>query len=174
MSINGSSGTRSRKRRILDKAGVILQNQGDAVTPAAQAATWSGGPDGVASGCQGRLVAAGLSDARMRGKGSLATLGSCLKNPAVDLANVPANRERAPKVIPTLLAMPLAGTFAGHRSRYLRHILRFMSKPRIFVSSTYYDLKHVRSSLEAFIERLGYEPILSEKGHCVRSRCSPR
>jgi hypothetical protein len=39
-----------------------------------------------------------------------------------------------------------------------------MSKPRIFVSSTYYDLKHVRSSLEAFIERLGYEPILSEKG----------
>ena len=39
-----------------------------------------------------------------------------------------------------------------------------MSKPRVFVSSTYYDLKHIRSSLETFIERLGYEPILSEKG----------
>lgn len=39
-----------------------------------------------------------------------------------------------------------------------------MSKPRVFVSSTYYDLKHIRSSLENFIEELGYEPILSEKG----------
>ncbi len=39
-----------------------------------------------------------------------------------------------------------------------------MAKPRIFVSSTYYDLKHLRSSLENFIESLGYEPILSEKG----------
>ena len=112
-----SSGTRSRKRRFLYKAGVILQNQGNAVRPAAQAATWSGGPDGVASGCHGRLVAAELSDARVWGKGYLATLDSCLKNPAVDLANLPANRQRAPKVIPTLLGMPLAETFAGHRSR---------------------------------------------------------
>lgn len=40
----------------------------------------------------------------------------------------------------------------------------FMANPRIFVSSTYYDLKHLRSSLENFVERLGYEPILSEKG----------
>jgi hypothetical protein len=32
------------------------------------------------------------------------------------------------------------------------------------VSSTYYDLKHIRSSLENFIEQLGFEPILSEKG----------
>lgn len=39
-----------------------------------------------------------------------------------------------------------------------------MSSPRIFVSSTYYDLKHVRSSLENFIEQLGFESILSEKG----------
>jgi Domain of unknown function (DUF4062) len=38
-----------------------------------------------------------------------------------------------------------------------------MAKPRVFVSSTYYDLKHLRSSLENFIEGLGYEPILSEK-----------
>jgi len=38
-----------------------------------------------------------------------------------------------------------------------------MASPRVFVSSTYYDLKHLRSSLETFIDRLGYEPILSEK-----------
>ncbi|MCA9304380.1 MAG: DUF4062 domain-containing protein [Phycisphaerales bacterium] len=39
-----------------------------------------------------------------------------------------------------------------------------MAKPRIFVSSTYYDLKHVRASLDRFIQSLGFEPILSEKG----------
>jgi hypothetical protein len=39
-----------------------------------------------------------------------------------------------------------------------------MPKPRIFVSSTYYDLKHVRASLDIFIDSLGYEPVLSEKG----------
>ena len=39
-----------------------------------------------------------------------------------------------------------------------------MAKPRIFVSSTYYDLKHVRSSLDLFVESLGFESIVSEKG----------
>lgn len=39
-----------------------------------------------------------------------------------------------------------------------------MSKPRIFVSSTYYDLKHIRRNIEAFIESLGYESILFESG----------
>lgn len=39
-----------------------------------------------------------------------------------------------------------------------------MAKPRVFVSSTFYDLKHIRSSLDNFISSLGYEPILSEKG----------
>jgi hypothetical protein len=39
-----------------------------------------------------------------------------------------------------------------------------MAKPRIFISSTYYDLKHIRSSLELFVESFGYEPVLSEKG----------
>lgn len=37
-----------------------------------------------------------------------------------------------------------------------------MSCPRIFVSSTYYDLKHVREIIRDFIEDLGYEPVLSE------------
>jgi len=39
-----------------------------------------------------------------------------------------------------------------------------MAKPRVFVSSTFYDLKHIRSSIENFIDTLGYESILSEKG----------
>ena len=38
-----------------------------------------------------------------------------------------------------------------------------MARPRVFVSSTYYDMKHLRSSIENFIEQLGYEPVLSEK-----------
>lgn len=40
-----------------------------------------------------------------------------------------------------------------------------MARPRIFVSSTYYDLKYIRASLELFIDSLGYEPILSERGY---------
>jgi hypothetical protein len=39
-----------------------------------------------------------------------------------------------------------------------------MAKPRIFISSTYYDLRHIRASLETFVYSLGYEPLLSEKG----------
>lgn len=39
-----------------------------------------------------------------------------------------------------------------------------MARPRVFVSSTYYDLKHIRSSIERFVESLGFESILSEKG----------
>jgi hypothetical protein len=37
-----------------------------------------------------------------------------------------------------------------------------MPCPRIFVSSTYYDLKHVREIIREFIENLGYQPVLSE------------
>lgn len=40
-----------------------------------------------------------------------------------------------------------------------------MARPRIFVSSTYYDLKHIRADLERFIKEQGYEPILNEKGN---------
>lgn len=39
-----------------------------------------------------------------------------------------------------------------------------MAKPRIFISSTYYDLKHIRASLEIFVESLGFEAILAEQG----------
>lgn len=39
-----------------------------------------------------------------------------------------------------------------------------MAKPRIFVSSTYYDLKHIRKNLESFIESMGYDSVLFESG----------
>ena len=39
-----------------------------------------------------------------------------------------------------------------------------MAGPRVFISSTFYDLKHIRSSLEQFVENLGYDAVLSEKG----------
>lgn len=40
-----------------------------------------------------------------------------------------------------------------------------MAKPRIFVSSTYYDLRHIRNDLERFIKEQGYEPVLNEQGN---------
>ena len=40
-----------------------------------------------------------------------------------------------------------------------------MAVPRVFVSSTYYDLKQVRVDIEKFLKELGYEPILNEFGH---------
>ncbi|MEX0742159.1 MAG: DUF4062 domain-containing protein, partial [Phycisphaeraceae bacterium] len=40
-----------------------------------------------------------------------------------------------------------------------------MAKPRIFVSSTYFDLRVVRADLERFIRENGYEPVLFEHGH---------
>ena len=40
-----------------------------------------------------------------------------------------------------------------------------MAKPRIFISSTYYDLRLVRGDLERYIKELGYEAILFERGH---------
>jgi hypothetical protein len=48
-----------------------------------------------------------------------------------------------------------------------------MARPRIFVSSTYYDLKHVRASLDAFISSLGFEPILFEQGDIAFSPDGP-
>jgi hypothetical protein len=39
-----------------------------------------------------------------------------------------------------------------------------MPAPRVFVSSSCYDLKYIRENLNYFIRSLGYEPILSEEG----------
>lgn len=48
-----------------------------------------------------------------------------------------------------------------------------MGKPKVFISSTYYDLKHLRSSLENFIQSLGFESVLSEKGDIAYSPDMP-
>ena len=40
-----------------------------------------------------------------------------------------------------------------------------MAKPRVFISSTYYDLKHVRADIDRFIKELGYDPVLNEQGN---------
>ena len=39
-----------------------------------------------------------------------------------------------------------------------------MARPRIFISSTFYDLRQVRSDIERAILELGYEPIRHETG----------
>lgn len=39
-----------------------------------------------------------------------------------------------------------------------------MAKPRIFISSTFYDLKYIRTEIDQFLENLGYQPIRNEEG----------
>ena len=39
-----------------------------------------------------------------------------------------------------------------------------MPAPRVFVSSTFYDLRYIRENLKYFVKSLGYEPVLSEEG----------
>ena len=39
-----------------------------------------------------------------------------------------------------------------------------MAKPRVFISSTFYDLHQIRVELDKFLESLGYEPVRSEEG----------
>ena len=39
-----------------------------------------------------------------------------------------------------------------------------MAKPRVFISSTFYDLRQIRVELDKFIEGLGYEPVRNEEG----------
>lgn len=39
-----------------------------------------------------------------------------------------------------------------------------MAAPRVFISSTYYDLKHVRNDIDDFIRSLGYTPVMHDRG----------
>ena len=39
-----------------------------------------------------------------------------------------------------------------------------MATPRVFISSTYYDLRHVREDIGNFIKSLGYDPVMHDKG----------
>lgn len=39
-----------------------------------------------------------------------------------------------------------------------------MAKPRVFVSSTFFDLRQIRADLRSFLVNMGYEPVLAERG----------
>jgi len=39
-----------------------------------------------------------------------------------------------------------------------------MARPRVFISSTFYDLKQIRADLDSFIRRMGYESVRNESG----------
>ena len=39
-----------------------------------------------------------------------------------------------------------------------------MAKPRVLISSTFYDLSHARTDLSQFVKNIGYEAVLSERG----------
>jgi len=45
-----------------------------------------------------------------------------------------------------------------------------MAKPRVFISSTYYDLRVIRADLERFLKELGYDPVMFERGHIPYGR----
>ncbi|HLL75310.1 MAG TPA: DUF4062 domain-containing protein [Pyrinomonadaceae bacterium] len=40
-----------------------------------------------------------------------------------------------------------------------------MAIPRVFISSTFYDLRQVREDIERFVRELGYEPVRNETGN---------
>ena len=48
-----------------------------------------------------------------------------------------------------------------------------MALPRVFISSTYYDLKQVRNNIGDFIKGLGYEPIMHEKSGVAYTQSAP-
>ena len=39
-----------------------------------------------------------------------------------------------------------------------------MARPRVFISSTFYDLKQIRADLDNFIRSLGYDVVRNEEG----------
>lgn len=45
-----------------------------------------------------------------------------------------------------------------------------MAKPRVFISSTYYDLKSVRADLARFIQDQGFDTVLNERGTVTYSK----
>ena len=48
-----------------------------------------------------------------------------------------------------------------------------MAKPRVFVSSTFFDLRQVREDLNRFISGMGYQSILFEAGDIAYGKDSP-
>jgi hypothetical protein len=39
-----------------------------------------------------------------------------------------------------------------------------MARPKVFISSTFYDLRQIRDDLKRFVRDLGYEPVRHETG----------
>lgn len=48
--------------------------------------------------------------------------------------------------------------------------VRSVARLRVFISSTYYDLKYVREDVARFVEEQGYEPVLFERGEVPYGR----
>ena len=48
-----------------------------------------------------------------------------------------------------------------------------MAKTRVFISSTYYDLKYVRDDIERFVLELGDEPVRHETGNIPYAKDTP-
>lgn len=48
-----------------------------------------------------------------------------------------------------------------------------MAAPRVFISSTFYDLRYIRDDLERLIKEIGYEPVRHETGSIPYSKESP-
>lgn len=48
-----------------------------------------------------------------------------------------------------------------------------MAAPRVFISSTYYDLRHVRDDIGDFIKALGYEPVMHDRGNVAYTQSEP-
>ncbi len=48
-----------------------------------------------------------------------------------------------------------------------------MAAPRVFISSTFYDLKQVRNNIGDFIKSLGYEPVMHERAGVAYSQTTP-
>lgn len=48
-----------------------------------------------------------------------------------------------------------------------------MAVPRVFISSTYFDLKQVRNNIGDFIKGLGYEPVMHERSGVAYTHTTP-
>lgn len=48
-----------------------------------------------------------------------------------------------------------------------------MAAPRVFISSTYYDLKQVRYNIDDFIKSLGYEAVMHERSKVAYTQSQP-
>ena len=48
-----------------------------------------------------------------------------------------------------------------------------MAVPRVFISSTYYDLKQARNNIGDFVKSLGYEPVMNERSGVAYTQTEP-